>query len=105
MKIGVSPTTNRSGSPSWFAGSSVSLSLLDWSITADPVEAPEGFPNGDAFHTILDNIIISMAPEIEGPLQSIPLPQFIGFRLADLQARTDGPGGGYLTLTCDLELE
>ncbi|MBI2896256.1 MAG: hypothetical protein HYY06_22045 [Deltaproteobacteria bacterium] len=83
-------------------GASVSLSILDYSLTADPVEAPEGFPQGDEFHELMQAVVEMMGPEFEAPLASLPLPGFMGFRFSGLDAVTDGARGDYLTLSCDV---
>lgn len=84
-------------------GNTVSLSLVDYDLIADPVEAPDGFPYGDEFHEIMALLIDMMAPDIEGPLTSLPLPGFAGFTFANLNERADGPAGDYLTLSCDVQ--
>ena len=83
-------------------GASVSLSLAGYDLVADPVQAPDGFPQGEEFHQIMSALIDMVAPEIGGPLASLPLPGFAGFTFAGLDASTDGPAGDYLTLSCDV---
>ena len=43
-----------------------------------------------------------LAPDIQGPLTSLPLPSFAGFTFSNLDARLDGPAGDYLNLSCDV---
>ena len=80
----------------------LSVSITDWTLAAEPLDARPGLPRGRDLEELLDGVIEMFSIDLAGPLTRLPLPSVGAVVLDDLRVSEAGRPADWLLVTCEV---